>query len=105
MRDFKFLSDNEEDELEPLPDEMASWMWDSEFVLTDIPNYRWVLQREICHGIQNFLNLFPERYIVPVHSIESNGITHNSSNRDTGWGFDIRNDLLLIKYFSLEPIN
>ena len=102
MKNFKFLSENDEDDWEPLPEEMASWMWDTEFVLSDVPNYRWVLRREICHGIHNFLILFPERFIVPIHSIESNGIIHTSSNRGMGWGFDIRNDLLIIKYFSLE---
>jgi len=105
MKSFKFL-DNNGDDYTLIPDETASWMWHNDFMLRDnIEGYTWQLKTIRCDGIINFLNQFPNLYIVPVYSIAGNNIRHDSFNQGHGWGFNIQTEHLNIEYFQLVPNN
>ena len=102
MRNFKFLSDNDEDdELVPLEDNSPSWMWVT----------HWPESTEFAHdiiithheGIRDFLNMFPEHAIIPVFKItgyvgQEERIHTGIEQYDDGWGFDITSDLLTIEW-------
>ena len=114
MKEFKFLSDNTEeddDDFEPIPDNIASWMWSDETHRTRseiykfAPNFHWVIEQTNAFGILEFLERFPNYSIVMIHSIEGNGIRHTSSESGGGWGFDIRGTELTIEYYKLTPTN
>ena len=109
MKEFKFLSDddNEDDDFLPIPDNTASWMWADETPFINgqfnkfIPNHRWVIEQTTAFGILEFLERFPDNSVVMVHSIEGNGIRHTSNETGRGWGFDIRATELTIEYYKL----
>lgn len=106
IRDFKFLSNNNEDEipegyinLENI--EMASWMWES-LMVPSTETYQIVSVDT--NGIIEFLRMFPSEMIVPVSSIVGpNGVVHNSENEGNGWGFNIQTDPIHITYLRYIP--
>jgi hypothetical protein len=90
MREFKFFQDNEEDDDELV---CASWMWGS---LTINP-FEIVVEEH--YGIRSFLSQFPSHQIISIHKIVGpDGVIHNRENNDSGWGFDILNDLIKITW-------
>lgn len=103
MRRFKFL--NNQTELTPVPDTFATWMWDAEGVVN--PNLNYTMHTERFNGILEFLDLFPEYYIVIVHSIVGveTGISHTAETDGQGWGFDIREDLIEVTWYQFEGID
>jgi 6-pyruvoyl-tetrahydropterin synthase len=112
MKDFKFLNDSEdEDEYEPIADNVASWMWGDETVLLTsefnryVTSHHWVIERTNAFGILEFLERFPDNSIVLIHSIEGNGIRHTSTESGRGWGFDIRGTEITIEYYKLTSNN
>jgi hypothetical protein len=106
IRDFKFLSNNNEDEipegyinLENIA--MASWMWES-LMVPSTATYQIVSVDT--NGIIEFLRMFPSEMIVPVSSIVGpNGVVHNSENEGNGWGFNIQTDPIHITYLRYIP--
>ena len=106
IRDFKFLSDNNEDEipegyinLENI--EMASWMWES-LMVPSTATYQIVSADT--NGIIEFLRMFPSEMIVPVSSIVGpNGVVHNGENEGIGWGFNIQTDPIHVTYLRYLP--
>ncbi len=113
MKDFKFLNNSEDDDLEfdPIPDNVASWMWADEtpFINSEFNKFmyghRWVIEQTNAFGILEFLQGFPDNSIIMIHSIEGNGIRHTSSESGSGWGFDIRGTELTIEYYKLVSNN
>ena len=105
MKPFKFLDSNEiEYDYIRIPERTASWMWHTEFMLRDnLVGYAWQLKTVECNGIIEFLNLFPELYIIPVYSITGNNIRHDAQTEQVGWGFDIQSEHLTIEFFQLVP--
>jgi hypothetical protein len=99
MTPFNFLTQRE---LTPLPENMASWMWDSpEYIRIDPDTQPYELITSTCEGIGEFLSQFPNNYIVLVHEIKgliSNRV-HNANNTGNGWGFDIQNDWIDVTYY------
>ena len=106
IRDFKFLSDNNEDEipegyinLENI--EMASWMCES-LMVPSTATYQIVSADT--NGIIEFLRMFPSEMIVPVSSIVGpNGVVHNGENEGNGWGFNIQTDPIHVTYLRYLP--
>ena len=106
IRDFKFLSNNNEDEipegyinLENIA--MASWMWES-LMVPSTATYQIVSVDT--NGIIEFLRMFPSEMIVPVSSIVGpNGVVHNGENEGIGWGFNIQTDPIHITYLRYIP--
>ena len=93
MKAFKFFSSGDELELDDSP----SWMFDTFVNLNGLNCFTVV---EEYQGIHQFLNQFPNNFIVVVKSITCNGRIHTGVSRyDDGWGFDITSDLLLIEYY------
>jgi hypothetical protein len=106
IRDFKFLSDNNEDEI---PEgyinlenvEIASWMWES---LMEPSDATYDIVSVEANGIIEFLRMFPSQMVIPVSSIVGpNGVVHNSENEGNGWGFNIQTDPIHITYLSYTP--
>ncbi len=100
MKPFKLLKGYEEYEYTPLPEDTASWMWDSEFQMWNLDN-RWSLTSITVTGIIEFLSLFPRFHIVPIHSITGNNIRHDGYSERNGWGFDIQREVLTIEYYHI----
>jgi hypothetical protein len=108
VRDFKFFTGNEdenqEDLFEPLDEDRPSWSWTS---LLPLDSYTYDIVETQSNGIREFLNRFPDRFIVPVLSITGpgpNGRFHDANTEyDDGWGFDITSDLLTIRFLRFEP--
>ena len=103
VKSFKFFDENDDEYV--LRESSPTWMWDTDFFVIGTRTHRWVIDRIQCSGILDFLSLFPDYYIVPVHSITGNGITHtgNSEQRNDGWGFNIREEYLTIDYYRPLP--
>jgi hypothetical protein len=98
MRQFKFLSDDVEDEL--IIDEGyegASWIFGRPENLTQ---YQYDIVRENHYGIHSFLNHFPPGFIVTILSITgpNNRIHTDLTEYEDGWGFDITTDLITIEW-------
>lgn len=106
MTDFKFFRGIDYDLVELHPS-IASWVWDIEFPMIEVPDHFWVMKTTSSNGIGDFLNRFPNHFIVPIHSITGNGIRHsyNDRNNGNGWGFNISTQVLTIEYYTLTPIN
>lgn len=98
MIDFKFLSENEDDDFfgEPVEWVGASWSW----VRTEnITEYDYDILVDNHYGIHSFLNNFPDGFVVSVLSITGpNGFVHTIDSEGNGWGFDIRNDLIRVEW-------
>lgn len=108
MKDFKFLSDNE-DYIEPLGDNSPSWMWVS--LWSELESSEQSLEVMITHheGIRDFLRMFPDRAIIPVLKITGyNGVeerVHTGVEQyNDGWGFDITSDLLTIEWIRYDDV-
>lgn len=105
MKSFKFFGgESPKNDIIVLPENLASWTWARSLydVQTRFPNLwetTWRYETIHCNGIVEFLNLFPERAVVPVFSITGNGIRHDFDNQHVGWGFDIQRDPLVIECF------
>jgi len=106
IRDFKFLSDNNEDDI---PEgyinlenvEIASWMWES---LMEPSDATYDIVSVDTNGIIEFLRMFPSQMVIHVSSIVGpNGVVHNSENEGNGWGFNIQTDPIHITYLSYTP--
>ena len=96
MHTFKLLHGFSEPE--PLPEHYATWMWDDEVFNPD--RLRGDIVTGRFNGIGDFLYNFPENSIVIVRSIlgVNSGIVHDGPGN--GWGFNVREDLLEITYYS-----
>lgn len=108
MKDFKFLSEEENDDndYEPIPDNVASWIWADTNIISNVTKfvsgYHWEIEEVTTRGILEFLSRFDDYTIVNMISITANGIRHiNDTGR--GWGFDIRNDVITFQYYKLVP--
>jgi hypothetical protein len=88
---FKFLTDNDENEIDiPVYDiesNFASWMWVRQDTAERDPH--WVLDEMITTSIRTFLSNFPEQMIIPVISITGDNITMTIQNEHDGWPFNI----------------
>ena len=92
IRNFKFLTDNNPNELEfggfvdDLHDGFASWMW-----AHNDPNRdpHWVIDEMNTLSIRSFLMCFPEQMIVPIISITGDNITMTIDNDHDPWPFNI----------------
>ena len=104
MKDFKFLSDDY-DGYTPLPENMASWIWDFNDNISVTSNSNYILVWGTFNGISEFLSQFPENYIVVINSITGveSGITHTSFSRRDGWGFNIQRDQITVVYYNFLP--
>ena len=93
IRNFKFLTDNDTNQLEfggfvhDLHDGFASWMWTGRDYLDRDPN--WVEEVMTTTSIRTFLMNFPERMIVPILSITGDNITMTIDNDHDPWPFNI----------------
>lgn len=102
MSTFKFFTDNQQKQPTPLEEDFrASWMWTNEL---DINRDNYVEESTVSYGIQNFLSMFPQGAIVPIVSISGQGIVHdiNNNNQSNGWGFDILEERLFIRYLRYQ---
>ena len=103
VRDFKFFSDNDDDNhlIEALDEEGVSWSWSS---LLPLEGYTYDIVETQSNGIHEFLNRFPNRFVVQVLSITGpNGRFHDAhTDYNDGWGFDITSDLLTIRFLRFE---
>jgi len=101
MRDFKFLSDNDDIYLDYVLHEEyngASWMFG---IRENLNQYQYEIVVEEHYGIHSFLNHFPPGFVVTVLSVigPNGGRFHNHETQyDDGWGFDITNDLIRIEW-------
>ena len=103
---FKFLTDNDEDDLTlPVYDiepNFASWMWVSQDTVDRDPH--WVPDCMMTTSIRTFLGNFPEQMIVPVISITGDNITMTKDNEHDPWAFNILGGTpLLIVYLKWQP--
>lgn len=105
MLDFKFFSDNLQYDYIPLPEDTASWVWDDESVRETLTNgrVRYEIVEGVFHGILDFLQNFPDGYVVIVHHIMGveSGILHDANTIRQGWGFNIQNDELSISFYRI----
>ena len=102
MSTFKFFNDNEPSlSMSPEEDFTASWVWTNEL---DINRDNYVEESTVSYGIRNFLSMFPQGAIVPIVSISGQGIIHdiNNNNQSIGWGFDILEERLFIRYLRYQ---
>ena len=105
IRDFKFLTDNNDGMPEGYINlenvEIATWMWES-LMVPSTATYQIVSVDT--DGIIEFLRMFPSEMIVPVSSIVGpNGVVHNGENEGIGWGFNIQTDPIHITYLRYIP--
>ena len=107
-KNFKFLTDNDEEELEyggfvhDIQDGFASWMWANPEIAQGDPH--WEPDEMITTGIRLFLMNFPEQMIIPIISITGNNITMTIQNEHDPWPFDITGRTLLhIVYLRWVP--
>jgi hypothetical protein len=110
VRNFKFLSDNDDsdDDILPLDDNRPSWMWISSFPQPP-ENHQPEVMITHHEGIRDFLGMFPDHTIVPVLKITGyNGVeerVHTGVEEyPDGWGFDITSDLLTIQWVRYNDI-
>jgi hypothetical protein len=96
IRDFKFLTDNDRNELEfggfvhDLHDGFASWMWTRQENINRDPN--WLVDQMGVLSIRTFLSMFPEHMIVPILSITGNEITMTIDNVNNEWPFSLNGE-------------
>ena len=102
IHNFKFFSDNDEEELsEDYVNlegvEIASWMW-YHLSTSNYQNYEFITVQT--NGIIEFLELFHPQQIVPVYSIiGGDNIIHTGTEHyEFGWGFNIQTDPIVITY-------
>ena len=97
IRNFKFLTDNDEEELEgfvnDLHDGFASWMWTGSDYTDGDPH--WVIDEMNTISIRSFLMCFPEQMIVPIISITGDNITMTIDNDHDPWPFNILGGTIL----------
>lgn len=103
---FKFLSDNDEEDISvPVYDidsNYASWMWARQDINDRDPN--WVVDHIETMSIRTFLSMFPEQMIVPILSIRGNNITITIEDEQDPWPFGIMGDTHLhIQYLRWVP--
>ena len=110
IRNFKFLTDNDTNELEfggfvnDLHDGFASWMWTGSDYTDGDPN--WVIDEMNTISIRSFLMCFPEQMIVPIISITGDNITMTIDNDHDPWPFNILGGTILrIVYLRRIPEN
>ena len=85
---------------EELPEDMAGWVYVSEYELDFMQHY--VIKEGGFYGIANFLSMFEQNHRVKIISIEGpNGIKHSHNTQYGGWGFNIQRDQLIIRW--VEP--
>jgi hypothetical protein len=109
VRNFKFLTDNDDsdDDILPLDRNSSSWMWVLNWPeSTDLPHELIITHHE---GIRDFLSMFPDYMIVPVLKITGyNGVeerVHTGvEDYPDGWGFDITSDLLTIEWVRFNDV-
>lgn len=109
VRDFKFLTDNDDDglEIEPLGENTPSWMWVSHWPeSTNLPHEVMITHHE---GIGDFLDMFPELAIIPVlkitgHIGQRERVHTGLEINQDGWGFDITSDLLTIEWIRFNDV-
>ena len=104
INNFKFLKGQDDDShnnsyMGP------SWMWSTPDMYEDL---RYEVVSEMYFGIDEFINQFPDGFIVMVIAIEGpNNNRRNYLNQynpeDGGWGFDIVNDLISIDWIRILP--
>jgi hypothetical protein len=95
VKEFKFFQDNDSDEIIE-PYDGASWMYGR---LENLDQYEYDIHIEHHYGIRSFLNNFPSWFVITILSIKGpDGVSHNIDNNDSGWGFDILNDLIEIEW-------
>ena len=93
IRNFKFLTDNDTNELEfggfvhDLHDGFASWMWANPEMVQGDPH--WTPEEMVVTSIRTFLMNFPEQMIVPIISIVGDNITMTIANDHDPWPFNI----------------
>lgn len=93
IRNFKFLRDNDNEELEyggfvhDLHDGFASWMWTGSDYTDRDPH--WVIDEMNTISIRSFLMCFFEQMIVPIISITGDNITMTIANDHDPWPFNI----------------
>lgn len=103
---FKFLTDNDEEELNitvyDIEPNYASWMWARLDINDRDPN--WVVDYMETMSIRTFLSMFPEQMIIPILSIRGNNITITIEDRQDPWPFGIMGDTpLYIQYLRWIP--
>ena len=110
IRNFKFLTDNDTNELEfggfvnDLHDGFASWMWTGSDYTDGDPH--WVIDEMNTISIRSFLMCFPEQMIVPIISITGDNITMTIDNDHDPWPFNILGGTILrIVYLRRIPEN
>lgn len=106
MRDFKFLSDNE-DYIVQLDDNRPSWMWVSSWPESTGHTHDVMVTHH--EGIRDFTGMFPDGAIIPVLKITGyNGVeerVHTGVEEyPDGWGFDITSDLLTIEWIRYNDV-
>ena len=109
VRDFKFLSDNDDDGLEivPLGENTPSWMWVNDW--PESTGYTHEVMVTHHEGIGNFLDMFPDLAIIPVLKItgyvgQEERVHTGVENYNDGWGFDITSDLLTIQWLRFNDV-
>jgi hypothetical protein len=89
IRNFKFLRDNYEEELDlptyDIEPNFASWMWVSRHNM----DQHWEIDEMVTTSIRTFLMNFPEQMIVPILSITGDNITMTIDNDHDPWPFNI----------------
>jgi len=109
VRDFKFLTDNDDDgfEIEPLGDNSPSWVWVSLWPESIDETHEVMITHH--EGIRDFLSMFPNRAIIPVlkitgHIGQEERIHTGTQEYNDGWGFDITSDLLTIEWIRYNDV-
>jgi hypothetical protein len=107
MKNFKFLSKNDENQISYLDEDSPSWIYESHVILPNVP---YEVISSDCRGILEFLSMFPNRSIQTVRRIsgvcvaDGNIRVHDgTTDYLDGWGFDIREDLILVEWLKFNP--
>lgn len=126
MKSFKFLTDNDDEDIELFNEwdnvdldgiaqeeefilrqiydddnDSASWMWDDGYVTINAETQPYELVSNVYEGIIDFLAQFPPRYVVIVHEIRgiASGRTHMADSEREGWGFNIQEDMIEVTHY------
>lgn len=97
MREFKFFSGSEDDDLTEVGYDGASWIFGK---VENLTQYQYDILVDNHYGIHSFLNNFPSGFVVTILSITGpNGRVHNDDTEyEDGWGFDITSELITIEW-------
>lgn len=98
MKEFRFLSEIDDEELYELEDawDGASWMFGR---IENLDQYEYDIVSDYYLGIHSFLNHFPPGYVATVLSITGPTlIEHNADNEGLGWGFDITTAYINVRW-------